>query len=447
MIISDNGASAEGGPTGSFNEMLFFNMVPEDFQDNLARIDDLGGPKAYNHYPWGWTWAGNTPFRRWKREVYRGGATDPFVVSWPAGIAARGEVRHQYTHAIDMVPTVLDAAGIPAPATIRGVRQTPIEGVSFAHTFDAAEAPGRHAVQYFEMLGERAIDYDGWRAVCPWPGPSFAEGAERGHAFADPITRRDLAELEASGWELYHVAADPTEATNVAADNPEKLAELVTMWWVEAGKYKVLPLDGSVQQRLAAERPQASRPRTRFVYYPRGAVVPPFAAPPIFNRPYSIEADLEAPGGGVEGVLLAQGGDAGGFTFFVLDGVPRFSYNYVGRDRFEVVAPEPLGPGKHTVRLEFEPTGEPDVRKGLGVPGLAQLYVDGVVVAATQFPHTTPLFFEIEGLSCGYDFGAPAAEYSPPFTFTGTLHQVTVDVSGELIQDDEATIQRLLAQQ
>jgi arylsulfatase len=362
-------------------------------------------------------------------------------------MSARGEVRHQYAHAIDMVPTVLEAIGIPAPASVRGVRQTPIEGVSFAHTFDVVDAPGRHAVQYFEMFGERAIDYDGWRAVCAWPGPSFTEAATAGHTFADPITRRDLEELEASGWELYHVAEDPTEAVNVAAENPAKLAELVTMWWVEAGKYKVLPLDGSVQQRLTAERPQVARPRKQFVYYAGGAVVPPFAAPPIFNRPYSIEADLEVPAEGVEGVLLAQGGDAGGYTFYVLDGVPRFSYNYVGRDRFEVVAPDPLAPGKHTVRFEFQPTGEPDIRKGLGVPGRADLYVDGVVVAAADFPHTTPLFFEVEGLSCGYDFGAPAAEYVPPFTFTGTLHQVTVDLSGELIVDDEATMARLLAQQ
>jgi arylsulfatase A-like enzyme len=447
MVISDNGASAEGGPTGSFNEMLFFNMVPEDFDENLARIDDLGGTKAYNHYPWGWTWAGNTPFRRWKREVYRGGATDPFVVAWPAHIPGRGEIRHQYAHAIDMVPTVLDAVGIPAPAKVRGVDQTPLEGVSFAHTFEDPDAATHHHVQYFEMFGERAIDYDGWRAVCPWPGASFAEGVEHGHAFADPITRRDLDELETKGWELYHVAVDPTEAVNVAAEHPDKLRELVTLWWAEAGKYKVLPLDGSVQQRLQAERPQIARPRERYTYYPGGAIVPPFATPPIFNRPYSIEAELEIPEDGAEGVLLAQGGDAGGYTFFVAGGRPQFSYNYVGRDRFDVVSPDPLSPGKHAVRFEFVPTGKPDIRNGKGVPGRGELYVDGTLVAATDFPHTTPLFFEVEGLSCGYDYGAPAGTYEPPFAFTGTLHHVTVDVSGELIADDEATMRRLLAQQ
>lgn len=447
MVTSDNGASAEGGATGSFNEMLFFNMVPESLDENLARIDELGGTTAYNHYPWGWTWAGNTPFRRWKREVYRGGATDPFVVAWPSRIAARGEVRHQYAHAIDMAPTVLDAIGVTPPATIRGVVQSPLEGVSFAHTFDDAGAETKHHVQYFEMLGERAIDYDGWRAVCAWPGPSFAEAAAKGRKFADPITRDDLDILETSEWELYHVAEDPAETVDVAAEHPDKLRELIALWWSEAGKYKVLPLDGTVQQRLAAERPQIGRPREQYVYYPGGAIVPPFATPPIFNRPYSIEADIEVPADGVEGVLLAQGGEAGGYAFYVLDGRPRFSYNYVGLDRFEVVGPDPLPPGGHTVRFEFEPTGEPDIPSGKGVPGRGELYVDGTLVAATEFPHTTPLFFEIEGLSCGYDYGAPAADYAPPFTFTGTLHKVTVDLSGELVADDAATLRRLLAQQ
>ena len=170
MFISDNGASAEGGPSGSVNEALFFNSVPESLEDNLKALDELGGPKYYNHYPWGWTWAGNTPFRRWKRETYRGGISDPFIVHWPKGIKAKGEVRTQYAHAIDMVPTVLELLGIEAPAKIRGVTQSPIEGVSLAHALDNAQAPTRHVTQYFEMMGHRSIYHDGWRAVCPWPG-------------------------------------------------------------------------------------------------------------------------------------------------------------------------------------------------------------------------------------------------------------------------------------
>ena len=448
MIISDNGASPEGGPTGSFNEMLFFNMVPESFEENLAKIDELGGTASYNHYPWGWTWAGDTPFRRWKRETYRGGSTDPFILAWPAGTTARGEVRDQYAHAIDMVPTVLDALGIEPPEAIRGVIQAPLEGVSFAHTFDAADAPTNHRTQYFEMFGHRSIYHDGWRAVCPWPGPNFTQAAQLGRKMGDPITPQVLEQLDRDGWELYHVAEDPTESRNLAAGHPDRLRELIALWWEEADKYKVLPLDGSMQARLAAERPQTSKPRTRYVYYPGGSVVPAFAAPPVFNRPYSIEAEVEIPTGGAAGVLVAQGGDAGGYAFYLKDGHLHYDYNYLGRDRFQLASPDPVREGRHALRYEFEPTGKPDIRNGKGVPGRAQLYVDGHLVANTEFPHTVPIIFELEGLSCGYDFGAPAGEaYQPPFEFTGTIHQVTVDVSGDLIRDDEAELARLMAQQ
>ena len=193
MVISDNGASSEGGPVGSLNEMFFFNNVAESLEDNLKMIDKLGGVETNNHYPWGWTNAGNTPFRRWKRETYRGGTTDPFIVSWPKGIQARGEVRPHYAHAIDMVPTVLEALGAEAPESIRGVSQAPIDGVSFAHTFDEAAAPSNHHTQYFEMFGHRAIYHDGWRAVCPWPGTSFTEAAKKGRRFGTPIDNQVLA--------------------------------------------------------------------------------------------------------------------------------------------------------------------------------------------------------------------------------------------------------------
>ena len=448
MVISDNGASAEGGATGSFNEMRFFNMVPESFEDNFAHIDDLGGPSSYNHYAWGWAWAGDTPFRRWKRETYRGGSSDPFVVAWPAGIAARGEVRTQYAHAIDMVPTVLDALGVEPPAAIRGVPQSPLEGVSFAHTFDDAGAPSHHVTQYFEMLGHRAIYHDEWRAVCPWPAPNFTTAAQTGRALGQPITPEILEELERSGWELYRMTDDPTEARDVAAEHPEKLRELAALWWQEAEKYKVLPLDSSMQARLATVRPQTSKPRTRFVYYPGASVVPSFAAPAVYNRAYSIEADVDIPAGGAEGVLMAQGGDAGGYAFFMKDGQLCFVYNYVGLDRFEMRAGDVLSEGRHALRYEFEPTGAPDIANGKGAPGNGQLYIDGELVAHTEYPHTTPLFFELEGLSCGFDFGAPASEsYAPPFPFTGTIRQVAIDLAGELIADDEATVRLLMAQQ
>ncbi len=449
MILSDNGASAEGGPQGSVNEMLFFNNVAESLEANLAQIDTLGGLTSYNHYAWGWTWAGDTPFRRWKRETYRGGATDPFIVAWPKGIEGTGELRYQYAHAIDMVPTVLDALGLEAPKAVRGVAQSPLEGVSFAHSFNAADAPTRHTTQYFEMFAHRAIDHDGWRAVCPWPGPNFTEAAKRGRQFGSPTPPEVLAELEAEDWELYHITEDPAESRDVAADHPEKLRELVSLWWVEAGRYKVLPLDGSVRERLMAERPQTSPPRSKFVYYPNLGMVPAFATPPALNRPHSIEADVEVPGAGAEGILLAQGGAAGGFCFYMKDGRIRYALNYVARDRFEVASESAVPEGRHLLRFEFEPTGKPDFTVGKGSPGRFQLYVDGELVASLDVPHTTPIFYEIEGLSCGYDLGAPvlAGVYDPPFAFTGIIHSVTVDVSGELIKDPEAEMARVMAQQ
>ena len=213
MVISDNGASAEGGPTGTTNEAQFFNNAAEPLEDSLRHIDEIGGPDHFNHYPWGWTWAGNTPFRRWKRETYRGGSSDPFIVSWPNGIRARGDVRTQYGHIIDMVPTVLDLLGIEPPTAIRGVTQSPLHGVSLAHTLDDADASARRHTQYFEMLGHRAIYHDGWRAVCPWPGPSFTEA---GVGFGEPISAEKLTELDATGWELYHVAEDFAENHDLA---------------------------------------------------------------------------------------------------------------------------------------------------------------------------------------------------------------------------------------
>ena len=255
MVISDNGASSEGGPVGSLNEMFFFNNVKESLEDNLKMIDKLGGVETLNHYAWGWTNAGNTPFRRWKRETYRGGTTDPCIVSWPKGIQARGEMRPQYGHIIDFVPTVLEALGIEAPESIRGVTQAPIDGISFAHTFNEAAAPSNHHTQYFEMFGHRSIYHDGWRAVCPWPGPSFTEAAKKGRQFGSPIPNEVLVDIETHDWELYHVDEDYSECHNLAAEHRDKLIEMIGRWWAEAGKYQVLPIDGDVRSRLSRGTP------------------------------------------------------------------------------------------------------------------------------------------------------------------------------------------------
>jgi arylsulfatase len=446
MLISDNGASAEGGPTGSVNENKFFNFVPDSLEQNLAAIDDIGGPKYFNHYPWGWTHAGNTPFRRWKRETYRGGISDPFIVHWPKGIKAKGDVRTQYAHAIDMVPTVLDALQLEPPASIRGVTQSPIEGVSLAHSFDDAKAPSKRVTQYFEMLGHRSIYHDGWRAVCPWPGTSFTES---GRQFGTPIPDELLTELDATGWELYNLADDPTETTDVAAENRPRLIEMIAQWYVEAGKYNVLPVDGRGQQRLAEERPVIAKDRDRYVYYPGTQEVPANSAPRILNRPHTITAIVDIPKGGAEGVLVSQGGVDGGFTFFVKGGKLRYTYNYVAEQRFEVVSDGSVPTGRHALSFEFEPTGEAEPLKGKGTPGIAKLFVDGKQIGEGELPVTIPIAMGLaSGVSVGADAGAPVTEeYEPPFAFTGTIERIVYDISGKHVADHEAEIRMALARQ
>ncbi len=445
MVVSDNGASAEGGPTGTTNEAQFFNNAQEPLEESLAVIDEIGGPAHFNHYPWGWTWAGNTPFRRWKRETYRGGSCDPFIVSWPARLRAGGEIRTQYGHIIDMVPTVLDLLGLQPPASIRGVTQAPLHGVSFAPALQDASVPTRHRTQYFEMLGHRAIDHDGWRAVCPWPGPSFTEA---GVGFGQPISAETLTALDTSGWELYHVAEDPAENHDLAAEHRDRLIAMIATWYVEAGKYQVMPVDGSGLARMIAEKPAAAPPRDHYRYRPNTQSIPNFAAPRVLNRPHAITAKVEIPDGGAEGVLFCQGSAAGGYSLYVQDGRLHYVHNYVGRSLHKVSTAEPLKPGAHELRFEFEPTGTPDLPHGKGAPGRLQLYVDGELVANAEASVTTPFLFNPGGVTCGANPGSPVTpDYTSPFKFTGVLHDVTVDVSGELIHDPAAELRAHLARQ
>jgi len=470
MVISDNGASSEGGPEGSVNENLFFNNVPESLEANLAALDELGGPNYFNHYAWGWTWAGNTPFRRWKRETYRGGISDPFIVHYPKGIEAKGEIRTQYTHAIDMVPTVLDLLGIAPPESVKGVTQSPIEGVSFAHSFEDPLTASKRHTQYFEMMGHRSIYHDGWRAVCPWPGPSFTES---GGFFGDPISAEKLTELDANHWELYHVAEDFAENHNLAprrhlsglervgealglieetseeAAHRAKLIELIGMWYVEAGKYNVLPVDGRGVTRFAEERPQIATDRSSYTFYPNTQSVPFNTGPRLLNRTHSITADVEIPNDGVEGALVSYGGTDGGYSFYVQESMLQYVQNYVARDYLHVIASEPLPAGRHSLRFEFEVTGPPDIANGKGTPGRAQLYIDGELVGQAEFPHTTPLSLGLTGgITVGADPGAPVAPfYKPPFEFSGTIHSITFDLSGDVIEDEEAEMRMIMARQ
>ncbi|MEE8204983.1 MAG: sulfatase-like hydrolase/transferase, partial [Dehalococcoidales bacterium] len=447
MILSDNGASSEGGPEGSVNENLFFNFVPESLEENLAALEELGGPKYFNHYPWGWTWAGNTPFRRWKRETYRGGISDPFIIHWPEGIAAKGEVRSQYAHAIDMVPTVLGALGFEPPESIKGVSQSPIEGLSLVHTFENAQSPSQRNTQYFEMLGHRSIYHDGWRAVCPWPGTSFVES---GRPFGSPIPAEMLTELDATSWELYHVAEDFAENHNVAAENRARLIEMIAQWYVEAGKYNILPVDGRGQQRFADLRPQIAVERTSYTFYPGTQEVPVNAAAQIINRSHSITAEVEIPAGGAEGVLISQGGIDGGYAFYVKEGKLHYIYNYVARTFYHVESADPVPEGRHQLRFEFEVTGQPDILKGKGAAGLGQLYIDSQLVGQVEMAVTNPIMLGLaSGVAVGADPGSPVTldRYEAPFTFSGTLFKVTIDVSGELIRDTEAEMRAIMARQ
>jgi arylsulfatase len=343
-----------------------------------------------------------------------------------------------------MVPTVLDVLGIDPPATIRGVPQSPIQGESFARTFDDATAGGR-ATQYFEMMGHRAIYHDGWRAVCPWPGPSFTEA---GKGFGEPISADTLARLDAEGWELYHVAEDPAECHDVAAEHRDRLIALIATWYVEAGKYDVMPVDGSGLARFAAEKPLIAAPRDRFVYYPGTQSVPFFAGARVLNRPHSITADVDIPEQGAEGVLLAQGTGAGGFTLNVKDDRLPYTHNWVGRELLHLASDAALGAGRHHLRFEFEPTGLPDPAKGHGSPGRLQLYIDGDLAGDRAVPYTTPFAFNPGALTCGADPGSPVTtDYEAPFRFTGTIHTVTVDLSGELISDPEAELKLHMVRQ
>jgi arylsulfatase len=412
-------------------------------------FDDWGSEDTFNHYAWGWTWAGDTPFRRWKRETYRGGITDPCIISWPAGIAARGEVRDQWCHAIDIAPTVLEAIGIEPPTHLRGVEQSPMHGASLLATFTDAQTPTPHTTQHFEMFGHRAIEHEGWKAVCPYPGPSLAEGAERGHPFGTFLTEAILDRLEAEDWELYHVEVDPAECHDVAAEHPTKLAELRDLWWSEAERYGVLPIATGDLTRLMARRPSVGGSRKVFRYHAGGSPIPFAAAPRPYNRSHSISAQVVVPEGGAEGVLLTHGNRHGGYALFVVDGRLHYVHNHLSLSRFVVAADVDVPVGEVALRMELAVTGEPRWGSGKGSPAEVRLFHDDEVVGFGELPWTVPNVYGTIGLSCGfaaYDSVDPS-RYLKPFRFTGTIHEVVLDVTGELTVHPGAEMTRMMTQQ
>ena len=424
LVMSDNGASAEGGAYGTVNEARLFNMYPESLADNLAQIDDLGTPRTRQNYPTGWTMAGCTPFRRWKTEVFRGGVTDPLIVHWPAGIAARGELRHQWCHVTDITPTLLDLLGIEPPAVIDGVAQSPLEGTSFAASIRAAGAPTAKRVQYFEMFGQRAIWADGWKAI---------------HRHR-PIVVGGGAKLAELGWELYHIDEDPTECHDLAERHPELVRELAQRWWVEAGRYNVLPLRADFQ--LDGERPRIGPPPTRMRYLP-GTMVQEAAAINVKNRTHRVRADIELGSPADHGTIVAQGTRFGGWCFFVQDGRLHTVHNDVGRAEYGHSSASTVPVGRRiNVGFDFTKTGEH--------AGEVILLIDGVAVAGGAVPHTVPTRYEIGSgsLRIGDDAGVSVtARYEAPHRFTGTLHFVDIEVEGPEDFDPHASFVAALRSQ
>ncbi len=315
MLVSDNGASGEGGPNGSVNENKFFNGIPDTIAENLKYVNDLGGPKTYNHYPTGWAWAFNTPFKMWKRySSYEGGTADPLLVSWPKRVRSDSTVRRQYAHAIDIVPTLYQCLGIELPEAVKGYTQTPLEGISFdASLTDPAADTGKQT-QFYSMLGTRAIWHRGWKA-----------------AAVSPAAPNAWANFSQQRWELFDTEADPTESHDLSGEHPQKVRELIDLWWTEVGHYQALPLESrDAVAILTTPRPQLSKPRDRYIYYPGGAEVPESVAPNIRNRSYTIAAELriETPEAG--GVLIAQGARFGGHALYVKDGKLKYVYNWAG---------------------------------------------------------------------------------------------------------------------
>jgi len=449
VCVSDNGASAEGGEHGTRNEGLFFNLAPETLEDNLEVFDAWGTEDTFNHYSWGWTWAGDTPFRRWKRETYRGGVTDPCLVAWPARIDDPGSVRTQFLHAVDLLPTLLEAIGIDPPERLRGVPQSPIQGVSFAAALSEPDAPDRHTTQYFEMFAHRSIYHRGWKAVCPYPGPSLAEGADRGHPFGTPLTEAILDQLDAHDWELYDLTTDPAECHDVAADHPGTLEELKALWWSEAERCGVLPLAATELGRLLARRPSVGGPRDVYVFHPGGSPISFSAAPRVNNRAHAITAHVTVPDGGAEGVLLTQGNRHGGYALYVVDDRLCFVHNYLSLALFTVRSTVPLPRGPVDLRMEFAPTGPPTFAGGKGCPAEVRLFHGSDVVGFGELPYSVPVTFSTTGASCGmayFDTVDPSV-YEAPFPFTGGLTTVELDITGRLFAEPAAELTRMLAQQ
>jgi hypothetical protein len=388
-ISGDNGSSAEGQLIGTPNEVAMFNGVQVPVEDQLKYFYDVWGTdRTYNHMAVGWTWAFDTPFS-WTKQIasHFGGTRQGVAISWPGHITDLGGIRNQFHHIIDMVPTILEVTGIPAPAVVNGIPQRPIEGVSMAYTFDKdnANAPSTHHTQYFEMLGDHALYHDGWIASTKVIRPPWE--------VVGPVNQDPFNNVT---WELYDLSKDWTQDNDVVAANPEKLKELKALFLEEARKYGVLPLDATVATRLVAPRPNITAGRSEFTYTRPMTGIPQGDSPLLLNCSYAITADVEIPDGGAEGMILTSGGRFGGYGFYLLKGKPVFLWNLVDLKRIRWEGPEALSPGKHTVEFDFKYDGLGmgtlafNNLSGIGQGGTGVLKVDGKEVATQKMEHYDP---------------------------------------------------------
>ena len=437
ILVSDNGASSEGGKEGTINEGRLSNFEGSPVDEMYRRINEIGGPLSHNNYPWGWTMAGNTPFKRWKREVHEGGVADPCIVRLPTGLRAReegaGTVRRQFAHAIDILPTVLELVGVEPPAEIEGIEQSHLDGTSFAYLLGegGAEEQGRHRTQHFEMLGSRAIYHDGWKAVAYHPvGPIYDDGLRSNAPWEDDV------------WELYHVAEDVSEVHDRAAEFPEKVSELVALWWREARRNDVLPLDNRVLE-VMVHKHDRRRPQQTYRYFQDGAQVPEWVAVDVRNRSHDITVVVDVPEGVVpSGTLLALGCALGGWSLHLLDGRLRYVHNLHGQRLYAVLADAVLDAGRHDLEFRFE--------KDELMGGQAMLVVDGRTAGQAEFRRFTPVAFNEVGigLTCGYEWGpSVGGDYEAPFTFNGTILRAEVRPTGPVVRDPVAEVAAILASQ
>jgi arylsulfatase A-like enzyme len=417
LIIGDNGASAEGSLQGTFNEMVTLGGFAdlETAESLLEKIDEFGGPTAYNHYAVGWAHAMDTPYQ-WTKQVasHWGGTRNGTIVHWPGGIAAKGELRQQFHHVIDVAPTVLDVAGLPQPLMVNGVMQRPIEGVSMRYSFDDAQAADRHETQYFEMFGNRGIYHKGWTAVTKHRTP-WETGQASTVAFDDDV------------WELYDTSRDWSQARDLSKERPEMLHKLQQLWLIEAAKYNVLPLDDRFAERANAEI--AGRPElitgNRQIFFGNLTRVPAMAVVSFQNKSYAVTAQLEVPESGAEGVIVAAGGVTGGMSLYARDGKPKFCYNFFGLESTYVEGTRVIPPGRHQVRMEFAYDGG-----GIAKGGTASLFVDGQKVGEGRIERTAPFAFGEESLDLGYESGSPVTpDYGSNGStrFSGEVQWVELD--------------------